>query len=47
MALNENDKKRIEEEKNTELDGNWLADIDFIRTYWQTTEERFYIPNYN
>jgi hypothetical protein len=23
-----------------------LADIDAIRTFWRTTEESFYIPNY-
>ena len=24
-----------------------LADVDAIRTFWQTTSESFYIPNYN
>ena len=25
----------------------WLADIDAIRTFWATTTDGFYIPNYS
>ena len=27
-------------------DGNWLADVDVIRTFYQKIEEGFYIPNF-